>query len=105
MPELFARHLATHLPEAMRLTQLSIRRETNGWQFQLAGFAREQTGGYLALIGQLDQSLSNGIFHAQITDSSHQRVFGAASGEQGLAPHPPGGAKDEKSFFATGLIR
>lgn len=108
VPELFARHLATCVPESMRLTQVTVRRDTNGWELHLEGFTRESAGGYLALAAQLDANLRGSPFQVQVTDSTHQRVFGGAPGTSRDGPEPgrpKGGAQGEKPFFVKGVIR
>ena len=104
VPELFARYLASAIPDTMRLSQLSVNRVTNGWTFHLEGFAREPAGGFLGLMERFDQQLGTSLFHPRITDSTHRRLFGGAESVFPATSLPHGGRADEKTFFVTGVI-
>jgi hypothetical protein len=104
VPELFARYLATAIPDSMRLNQLAVVRNTNGWSFHVEGFAREQTGTYLGLLERFEQELRTSVFHARIDDSTHRRLFGGTDAGPVAAPPVSGARADEKVFFVNGVI-
>ena len=105
VPELFARFLPAAFPETMRLAQVSVVRGTNGWEFQLEGFVRDQAGGYLGLLARFEDSLRKSVFRPQLTDSTHQRLMGGKNVDR-PAPRLRSAERDgEKPFFVTGVIQ
>jgi hypothetical protein len=102
--ELFLRFLPTVVPDTLRLTRVNLSRGTNGWDFQLEGFAREQANGYLSLLGRFENSLEEGLFHAQILESTHRQLAEGRAAATGAAPVQSGGRADERPFFVTGII-
>jgi hypothetical protein len=99
---LFARYLPTAVPETIHFTEATVSRGTDGWEFQLNGFLREQSLDYLALLDQFERQLQDGPFHVQITDSTHQQILRGAA--EATGPRRSGRPGDEKPFFVKGRI-
>ena len=102
--EMLLRFLPTVVPDTMRLTRVNLSRSTNGWDFQIEGFAREQANGYLSLLGRFEDTLKNGLFHAQILESTHRQIAEGRAAGTSAAPVQSGGRADERPFFVTGVI-
>lgn len=102
--ELFLRFLPTVVPDSMRFSKVNLVRGTNGWEFQIEGFAREQSQGYLTLLGRFEDALRSGVFRAQILESTHRQLEeGRTAGTSAALPQS-GGRSDERPFFVTGVI-
>jgi len=101
---LFARYLPAAAPEAIHFTEATINRSTEGWEFHLNGFLREQSLGYLALLEQFERQLQEGPFRVQITDSTHQQVLQGTAEGTGNPVRRSGRPGDEKPFFVKGKI-
>jgi hypothetical protein len=95
VPELFARYLGAVIPDALRLTQLDLKRNTNGWTCRIEGLAREQREGFIAQLEAFEKELRSGLFKLQISESTHHQLL------DGTAPPParPTTRNTDRSFF------
>lgn len=105
VPELFVRHITSILPETVRLTQLTVNRATNGWTFNLEGFVTEQSAGTIQQSEQFEQTLTDGWFRAQITDSTRRRLFGGMANDGPTASRRGQNGEVEKAMFVSGIIQ
>lgn len=96
--ELFARYLATAVPDAIRLAHVDLHKGPAGWSCRLEGFAREQAEGFLAQMEDFERKLRTGIFNLRITDSTYQRLLAGTA-------QPAGARSNERAFFITATIQ
>lgn len=100
VPELLARHLATHWPSSFRLGELEVHRETNGWRFEIQGFTRDQPSASAALIEGIEKAVGGSPLKARVTDSTRRRLMQGGPGGPGSVSGQP----EERSFFLSGVI-
>lgn len=103
--ELFARHLPSHIPPSLRLTELLIEESPVGWSVTIKGAARKDNTDLVTWLEQFDQDLERGPFQVKITDSSYQRAFRGdteASAALGFGANP---RAFEAPVFVNGVIQ
>ncbi len=101
--ELFIRALPTLLAEPVRLFDARVNYTPAGWEFELKGTVHDDGSDFSTTLEAIEKGLQKSVFHAKVTDSTHQQLFRGDAAEQ----TPPGrrGARiADRPFFVKGIL-
>ncbi len=102
--ELFARHLSSQIPPAMRLTDFSIAESTAGWTVSLKALVREGDADLVTWLETFEGDLEKGPFRVRITDSTFRKMVRGEPGSPLASGANPTLRTTEVPVFISGVI-